>query len=479
MPTIVYQAFARLFGNRCTTNLPGGTRDQNGVGKFSDFNDAALAGIRQLGATHLWFTGVIRHARGDTDPAAMVKGRGGSPYAVTDWFDLDDDLATDPRNRHAEFDALVARTHAADLKVVMDFVPNHVARTYRGDLGILDDRTVAFSPRNNFYYLPGHDLHLPGGNGGWVEHPARATGNDVFSAHPGKDDWYETVKLNYGVDYRHHQRTSHFDPIPDTWVRMRDVLLFWASRGIDGFRCDMAEMVPVEFWAWAIAEVKRAYPKTLFIAEIYNPEAYQAYLDQGGFDLLYDKVGLYDAVRAVVEGKGTVAAIEAAFLKTEGLQDRLLNFVENHDEQRVASPWFAGDPWRGLAAFTVAACLGRGAMMVYFGQEVGEPGAGAMGFSGDDGRTTIFDYWGVPEHQKWMNGGRFDGARLSSDQKQLREAYAKLLARCAADPVLWEGTTRFLPSANPSVLRWTREANGRGVEFEVDLALGRVRSTDL
>jgi glycosidase len=478
MRTVVYQAFARLFGNQTTANVPGGTRDQNGVGKFADFNEAALAGIRQLGATHLWFTGVIRHARGDTDPPAVVKGLAGSPYAVTDWYDLNDDLAVEPRRRHAEFDALLARTHAAGLKALIDFVPNHVARTYRGDLGVLDDRTQAFSPRNNFYYLPGQDLHLPGGNHGYVEHPARATGNDVFTAHPGKDDWYETVKLNYGVDYRHHHRVNHFDPVPDTWVRMRDILLYWVSRGVDGFRCDMAEMVPVEFWAWAIAAVKAASPGTLFIAEIYNPDAYGAYLDQGGFDLLYDKVGLYDAVRAVVEGKGTVAGIEAAYRRTEALQDRLLNFVENHDEQRVASPWFAGDPWRGLAAFTVAACLGRGAVMVYFGQEVGEPGAGAMGFSGDDGRTTIFDYWGVPEHQKWMNGGRFDGGRLSEDQKRLRDTYAQLLDRCRTDPALVGGTTRFLSSEEPTVLRWVREGEGRRVEWEVDLAQGRVRSTE-
>jgi len=474
MRTIVYQAFTRLFGNLKTANQPSGSREANGVGKFVDFTDRALAEIRALGATHLWYTGVVRHARPDTDPPAFVKGRAGSPYAVTDWYDLNDDLAVDPVCRHQEFDALVARTHAAGLKVVIDFVPNHVARTYRGDLGILDDRTQAFSPQNNFYYLPGHDLHLPHGNHGYVEHPAKATGNDVFSAHPGKDDWYETVKLNYGVDYRHHHRVNHFDPVPDTWGRMRDVLLFWASRGVDGFRCDMAEMVPVEFWAWALPQVKAAFPGTLFIAEIYNPDAYAAYLDIGKFDLLYDKVGLYDAIRAVVEGRRKADAVASAFLRGEALQSRLLNFVENHDEQRVASSFFAGDPWRGLAAFTVSACLGRGAVMVYFGQEVGEPGAGTKGFSGEDGRTTIFDYWGVPEHQKWMNGGAFDGGGLSAPQKDLRRTYSELLHRCASDPVLLNGTTRFVPSGDDQVVKWEREWQGQRVGFEVDLKRGTV-----
>lgn len=473
MRTIVYQAFTRLFGNTKVTNLPSGSRGQNGVGKFNDFTDKALAAIKDLGATHLWYTGVIRHARPDTDPPAFVKGKAGSPYAVTDWYDLNDDLAVTPSRRHQEFDELVERTHAAGLEVIIDFVPNHVARTYRGDLGILDDKTQAFSPRNNFYYLPGHDLHLPHGNHGYVEHPAKATGNDVFSAHPGKDDWYETVKLNYGVDCRHHYRVNHFDPIPDTWPRMRDILLFWAARGVDGFRCDMAEMVPVEFWAWALPQVKQAFPGTLFIAEIYNPGAYAAYLNLGQFDLLYDKVGLYDAIRAVVEGKGTTGAIEQAFQRGLPVQDRLLNFVENHDEQRVASPFFAGDPLRGLAAFTVSACLGTGALMVYFGQEVGEPGAGEKGFTGHDGRTSIFDYWGVPEHQKWTNGGRFDGGGLSPAQKTLRAAYQALLNRCLTDPVLVKGTTQFLPSGD-RVVKWVREWGGTTVAFEVDLEAGTV-----
>lgn len=74
----------------------------------------------------------------------------------------------------------------------------------------------------------------------YKEYPAKATGNNRFDAYPNINDWYETVKLNYGIDYQ-NGNTPHFNPIPDTWTKMLDILLFWAGKNIDGFRCDMAE----------------------------------------------------------------------------------------------------------------------------------------------------------------------------------------------------------------------------------------------
>lgn len=450
---VVYQLMVRLFGNIKTNNVPYGTLQQNGAGKFSDITDKALSELKDLGATHIWYTGVIAHALLTDytaygiplDNAEVVKGRAGSPYAIKDYYDVNPDLADSVEHRLSEFDALIERTHRAGLKAIIDFVPNHVARAYRAharpkdviDLGEQDDRSIRFSPNNNFYYLPGEPFVPPSthralqqmetdpANRHYQENPAKATGNDHFSPRPGIHDWYETVKLNYGVDI--HESKNYFDPTPDTWKKMKDILLFWAGRGVDGFRCDMAEMVPVEFWQWAIPQVKAVYPDIVFIAEIYNPAQYGNYITNGGFDYLYDKVQLYDTLRLLIEGKGDTRDIESIQSDLADIGDWLVHFMENHDEQRIASRFFAGNPWKAVPAMVISATLDRGALMIYFGQEVGEPGAGAEGFQGDDGRTTIFDYWGVPEHQKWMNRGGFDGGGLSPDQNRLRQFYKTLL----------------------------------------------------
>lgn len=453
---IIYQIFTRLFGNQKTTNKTYGTLEENGVGKFNDITEKALAEIKKLGTTHVWYTGIIEHATMTdytafeikTDDADVVKGRAGSPYAIKDYYDVDPDLAVDVKNRMAEFEALVNRTHQQGLKVIIDFVPNHVARTYHSnarppgveDFGAHDNTHVSFSPQNNFYYIPGQQLVVPKEynpfgagikgpqeDGKFIENPAKVTGNDVFSATPTINDWFETIKLNYGVDIQHH-RTKHFDPIPDTWLKMRDILLFWAKKGVDGFRCDMAEMVPVEFWAWIIPQIKNYKQNIIFIAEIYNPHEYHNYIRQGKFDFLYDKVGLYDSLRRLMEGKGTTADITKSWKEeTRGIASHMLRFLENHDEQRIASDQFAGTPWAAIPAMTVSTTLASGPVMLYFGQEVGEPGKGTEGFQGEDGRTSIFDYWGVPEHQKWMNNGQFDGGGLSPEQIELRNFYRQLL----------------------------------------------------
>lgn len=473
---VIYQVMTRLFGNKINVNKRYGTLQENGVGKFNDINEAALKGIKALGVTHIWYTGVIEHAvltdytqyGIPLDDADVVKGRAGSPYAIKDYYDVDPDLAVDVANRINEFEQLVGRTHQQGMKVIIDFVPNHVARAYKSDakpagvkdLGEGDDTSVSFKPSNNFYYLPGQSFQVPREyvSLGWTnpfptkdrkfdETPAKVTGNDRFTASPDINDWFETVKLNYGVDVQNSRKT-YFDPVPDTWVKMKDILLFWAAKKVDGFRCDMAAMVPVEFWNWVIPQVREVNPDIIFVAEIYNPAAYRSYLETGAFDFLYDKVQLYDTLRSLVNGQGSTRGLVQIQQQLSEINTNMLHFLENHDEQRIASRFFAGGPWKAVPAMVISATIDRGPVMIYFGQEVGEPGLGAEGFQGDDGRTTIFDYWGVPEHQKWMNGGAFDGGQLSDEQKQLRLFYTELLNLARFNTAIVSGEYLDLTEAN-------------------------------
>lgn len=453
---VIYQVMTRLFGNTVANNKPWGTKEENGVGKFSDISAKALKEINKMGFTHIWYTGVIEHAvltdytaHGiPLDDADVVKGRAGSPYAIKDYYDVNPDLASDVPNRISEFEALVKRSHDQKLKVLIDFVPNHVARSYHSDakpngvidLGEDDDLSKSFHVNNNFYYITGESFKVPEGyqslgdnpfptkDGKFDENPAKVTGNNVFSSTPNINDWFETIKLNYGIDYQ-NGNTKNFDPVPDTWKKMTEILLYWAAKDIDGFRCDMAEMVPVEFWEYAIKAVKSKYPEIIFVAEIYNPLAYRDYIT-GGFDYLYDKVELYDTLKHIIQNKATTDDISHIWKRQEGIAQNMLTFLENHDEQRIPSPEFAGNSWKAVPAMVLSATMNKGPVMVYFGQEVGEPGIGSEGFSGEDSRTTIFDYWGVPQHQKWMNNGKFDGGKLSEDKVKLRGFYKEILTLC-------------------------------------------------
>lgn len=463
---VIYQVFPRWFGNLKSSPVRNGSIAANGVGKFSAFTATALAKIKELGTTHVWYTGVIEHATCTDytahhirkDHAAVVKGNAGSPYAIKDYYDVDPDLADRVPKRMNEFEALVARTHEAGLKVIIDFVPNHVARQYYSDarmsyvedLGQKDNTSKAFDANNNFYYIPGQPLSLHFGaqeeDFEYSEFPAKVTGNNHFDACPGENDWYETVKLNYGVNYQ-NGGSLHFDPIPNTWTKMLDILLFWADKGVDGFRCDMAEMVPVEFWNWLIPKVKQVHD-VCFIAEVYNPEEYRNYIQNGHFDYLYDKVGLYDTVRAVMCNQAPASDISGCWQSLEGIQENMLNFLENHDEQRVASLFFAGDSRPGIPGMIVSAAMNTNPVMIYSGQELGEPGMDEEGFSGRDGRTTIFDYWSVPSLRNWINDGAFDGGKLTADQRSLREMYCKLLNLIKAEPAITNGTFHDLMYAN-------------------------------
>ncbi|MDR1742624.1 MAG: alpha-amylase family protein [Dysgonamonadaceae bacterium] len=464
----IYQLLPRLFGNKTPLLVQNGGIEQNGSGKFADLSDGILKKLKKTGYSHIWYTGVIAHAS-TTDYTSfgilkdfpeIVKGKAGSPYAIRDYYDVDPDLAVNVENRMQEFEELITRTHKAGLKVIMDFIPNHVARNYHSvckpkkvkDFGKTDDANLSFSPQNNFYYLPGQalELQLPPDKFpviAYKEVPAKVTGNDCFTNHPSQYDWYETVKLNYGVDYR-GGHVNHFMPIPDTWLKMKEILFFWASKNMDGFRCDMAEMVPVEFWYWVIPQVKEKYPKLIFIAEIYNPTQYRDFLAQNSFDYLYDKVGLYDVLRDVACGYRPASDITFTLNSIGDIQSKMLNFMENHDEQRLASDFFLKDGAKGKAAMIVTACVNTNPVLIYSGQELGEKGMDEEGFSGRDGRTSIYDYWASDTVRRWNNNGKWNDELLSEDEKDLKNFYAKLIALCNKESALGEGYFYDLMPAN-------------------------------
>ncbi|MEG2403148.1 MAG: alpha-amylase family glycosyl hydrolase [Muribaculaceae bacterium] len=455
---IIYQLLPRLFGNKCNSCIPNGTIEENGVGKMNDINDKVLASIKDLGATHVWYTGIIEHATKTDyskygiarDNPHIVKGNAGSPYAIKDYYDIDPDIAEDVPKRMAEFHALIKRTHHAGLKMIMDFVPNHVARQYHSDvasqgiedLGYKDNTSRHFDQNNNFYYIPRQlfspYIDLGFDSNAYYEFPAKATGNDCFSAFPNQNDWYETIKLNYGIDYGNN--TFHFTPTPNTWFKMLNILRFWASKGIDGFRCDMAHMVPIAFWKWAIPLVKEKYPEVIFIAEIYDVALYRDYIYNGHFDYLYDKVNLYDTLRAIQCNSTSAACITNCWQTVDGISSHMLNFLENHDEQRYASRHYAGNAAHVIPALVVSATISTGPLMIYAGQELGEQAVDAEGFSGRDGRTTIFDYWSIPTLRRWLNNGECNDEHLTLHEIWLRDKYRTILNLCNQEKAISEGT---------------------------------------
>ncbi len=471
---VVYQVFTRLFGNKNQTNKPWGTIEENGVGKFSDFTDKALQEIKKLGVTHIWYTGVPHHdvIRDYTkfgisnDDPDVVKGRAGSPYAVKDYYNVNPDLADNPAKRLEEFQALIVRSHKNGLKVLIDIVPNHVARNYHSiskpkgvhDLGADDDTSVEFSRNNDFYYIPGKAFEVPTSDsykplngeknpladGKFTEFPAKWTGNGSRNPKPDINDWYETVKVNYGIrpdgtkefdelpagfdkkDYKEHYAFWQGKMVPSSWPKFRDIALYWLDKGVDGFRYDMAEMVPYEFWSYMNSAIKMKNPNAFLLAEVYNPNEYRNYINLGKMDYLYDKVETYDHLKAVIQGKQVPDGLSDIREHMEDIEHHMLHFLDNHDEQRLACHEFAGTPERGKPLMVVSATISSAPTMIYFGQEVGEAGTVDGGF-GKPTRTSIFDYVGVPNHQRWMNGGKFDGGKLSQSEKDLRDFYARLL----------------------------------------------------
>ncbi len=472
---VIYQVFTRLFGNTNTSNKVWGTVEENGVGKFNDFTENALQEIANLGVTYIWYTGIPHHAvirdyseyGISNDDPDVVKGRAGSPYAVKDYYNVDPDLAENPENRLEEFKALIGRTHAANLKLIIDIVPNHVARNYEGKstpaarqpFGASDDTSVEYARNNNFYYIPGEAFQVPewrdgylplGGDyhpladGKFMENPAKWTGNGSRKAKPDFNDWFETVKINYGVrpdgshdfdrlpdDYAQKGYNLHYHfwkdkNVPDSWVKFKDIALYWLDMGVDGFRFDMAEMVPVEFWSYMNSHIKIKNADAFLLAEVYNPDLYRDYIYKGKMDYLYDKVEMYDSLKHIMQGRGWTDHIPVIKHGTKDIEHHLLHFLENHDEVRIASPQFVTDAQKGKPAMVVSATMTSAPVMIYFGQEVGEPAAENPGF-GDPARTSIFDYIGVPNHQRWVNDKKFDGGQLTEEEAELRDFYQRLL----------------------------------------------------
>ncbi len=473
---IIYQMIPRLWGNDTADPVKNGTLAENGTGKFSDIDAATLEYIRWLGCSHVWYTGVLRHSTKSCEEGCIpshpqfVKGNAGSPYAICDYYDVNPYLADNPDNRVGEFEQLIKRTHDAGLKLIIDFVPNHVSRDYgkvspvpgHPVLGAEDDKTVHWRQENDFFYYTGQSLTLPtpvpDGMNPYHEMPAMATGNNCYSPTPGINDWYETVKINYGDDHT------------PTWDKMYDIIEFWASKGVDGFRCDMVELVPPQFFKWLIAKIKTRYPKLTFIAEVYKKDLYNEYIRNVGFDYLYDKSGLYDTMRTIVEKNvndngmpvelwQSATGITRNWQYLGDLQPYMLNFLENHDEQRFASDFFAKNAGYTFAPLYVSLYLNTAPFMIYFGEEIGERGMDEEGFSGYDGRTTIFDWWSIPSVRrlrkvigssayKTLDPHVISEAGLNVDEADTFCRFAGATRFAAADEAVRQGTTYDLCYCN-------------------------------
>ena len=461
---IIYQMLPRLWGNVGGKNIKNGTLKDNGCGKFSSIDTISLEYLRSLGVSYVWYTGIIRHATAEDSAgctpssADWVKGRAGSPYSITDYYDVNPYLADDPENRMEEFHKLVERTHAAGLKVIIDFVPNHVARDYgrfaaahpaptgMAALGESDDKSVHWKDSNDFFYYPGIPLALPIQNQTYMEMPAMASGNSYTSS-PGVNDWYDTIKLNY------------CDTHTETWEKMYDIVNFWAGQGVDGFRCDMVELVPPAFFKWLISRIKKDRPDLLFVAEVYQKTLYSKYIREIGFDLLYDKSGIYDTLRAIVEKNAKDSGVPVEDWQSAkritwnwqslgDLQPYMLNFLENHDEQRFASDFFGCDARNSYAALYTALYLNNAPFMLYAGEEVGERGMDNEGFSGRDGRTSIFDWWApssLTRLYKYIHGEK---EALAPEEETMLDTYRKALKFAAEDNAVSKGTVYDLCYCN-------------------------------
>ena len=360
MKQIIYQALPRLWGK----------------GHFSDWTGKAFSYLKALGVDYLWLTGVPRHESG----TPFTKGCPGSPYAIIDWYDVNPYLADNEDKRMHEFELLIKRAHLAGIKIMIDYIPNHVGRSYAGDLPCFD--------------------HCDG-------------------------DWTDTRKVNWND--------------PSTVDKMVDILCFWANKGIDGFRCDMVELVSAEALGEVVRRTRSAFPGLVFVAETYIKENYRRYLSTSSIDILYDKSGSYDILRAISNGNCSATALTSNWQWQAEIQGAMLNFLENHDEQRLASRfWNNGRryPWAELA-FSVL--FNEASFMLYYGQEWMDDAAET-----DNGRTSIYDFTspsGVRRAAHFARTGKAIKLNDAADTDSL-DCYRRYLElmQTAASPLMRQGS---------------------------------------
>lgn len=494
MRPVIYQLFVRHFSNMDVDGVPWGDKERNGCGTFDGVTREGLGKLVDMGITHVWLTGILRHATRTSypgiegQPESIVKGIAGSPYAVTDYYDVDPDLAQNPAKRMDEFQSLVDRCHTSGLIPLIDFIPNHVSRAYKAlspgkeDFGVDDDISVFFKRDNSYYYLMpdiakgSPPFSLPKGDWPGERVHAKVTGNNAVTWQPTEYDWYETVKLNYGYDFLSGMDCCRNLPdfltyvrdVPRVWRIMDDVLTFWQNKGIGGFRCDMAHMVPMPFWKWAIARARVRDTNVFFMAEAYDDHMktmqgspVPALLD-AGFSAIYDSPS-YKLARSIYESGNWANDFDKLNDNTNPLHEKGVRYVENHDEGRLCSALHWGGKGEAVARaiMTLMYASGKGPVLIYNGQEVGERAEGPGGFGGDNGRTSIFDYTCLPRLAKWVAYGSFEENKLSSDERKLRDFHCDLL-NFIQHPALSNGEFYGLNWSNMKNATFGRE-NGEAI----------------
>ena len=271
---------------------------------------AEVPRLKELGVDILWLMPVYPIGE------AERKGSLGSYYAVRDYKDVNPLFGT-----MADFDALLAEVHKAGMRLILDWVPNHTA--------------------------PDHP---------WItEHPdyykLDSLGRPTFDA-----DWNDTRTLNYAN--------------PEVRKAMDDGLRFWLGKGVDGFRCDMAGMVPTDYWEWQIPSIRKDFPKCYWLAEAETPDLSDV---TKTFDATYSWE-LHHLLNDVAQGKKPASDIKAYIEKdavnTPATAFRLM-FTSNHDENSWAGTEFErmGDAAKVMAVLCFT--LPKGQPLIYTGQEVG------------------------------------------------------------------------------------------------------------
>ena len=205
--------------------------------------------------------------------------------------------------------------------------------------------------------------------------------------------------------------------VPDSWIKFRDIALLLDRQRRRRLSLRHGGNGTGRVLELPQLDVSRRQTRTLSCwPRSTTPTLYRDYMRLGRMDYLYDKVGLYDTLKLVMQGKESADAIAPVHADVLDIEEHMLHFLENHDEQRIASPDFAGDANRGRPAMVVSALLSRSPTMLYFAQDVGEPGDGDAGF-GDPTRTT---------HLRLLGGTlspalderrcKFDGGALTAEE---------------------------------------------------------------